>query len=751
MRASNLSYRPLASRRGVTLLMAGITFAIPMLLNGSAMSPDTAPRRPAPVETFDLLRNIHDAHLDKGGLIIPFDNGGHHKYSIGDWHHAWRYDPTATPPHTTLLGTRGELRVRIAPPDAGEVTIGIQARAGSAERAELFINKKYIGAVGLPRERFGFLQLPLSATLVPGENIIELLPKPRVDHAGVSPSMDLALIHFANLTQGDGPDAVSEIPEAAHPSADGTLVLTEGTSLSYNVFLRRADHLAIETMPTAGDDGELEISVASDDTPEIAIEAAGASPEEPIDIPLDRFSRQAVTVTLRAVGGAVRVAKAELRRTPAQTDAPPPKVENVVLVLVDTLRRDRLKTYNRHSLVETGSVDRLAKRSLVFRNAFSQSNWTKPAVASLLTGLYPRSHTATTHDAALPKGIATLPAHLQAQGIATAGFSANGYITSRFGFGEGWNRLAEYGSKTHPTRGRYLMQDAIRWMTFAGDQRFFAYIHTVDVHAPYRSPFSIWRRYDSLDYRGVVRQRQTASLLNRIRAKTILLNLRDRRRLNALYNGAISYHDKDIGFLTDALRRMGRLKDTAVIFTSDHGEEFFDHGSVGHGHSLYEELVHVPLMVRLPSGVHGEVDAPVGLVDLLPTLCEWMQVGPPPRIQGRSFANVLDDDPASRDLIISESPSQKSVSIRHPRFKAIMRGFEVALYDLFTDPGEDADISGVRPITRAAMVDRLGGHLKALAEWDRQRPGHETTRTARRIEIDAETKAQLERMGYLGE
>jgi arylsulfatase A-like enzyme len=160
----------------------------------------------------------------------------------------------------------------------------------------------------------------------------------------------------------------------------------------------------------------------------------------------------------------------------------------VVVLVVDTLRADKLRPFNPATRVKTPSVDRFASEGVVFELAQSPENWTKPAVASILTGLHPQTHQQKTGDAALPGSAVLLSEHLKDNGFATGSFIANGYVSDRFGFDQGWDDYSNYIREGGSTEAKDVFDAAGNWIEAHQEQRFFAYIQTIDPHVPYDPP-----------------------------------------------------------------------------------------------------------------------------------------------------------------------------------------------------------------------------------------------------------------------
>jgi arylsulfatase A-like enzyme len=409
--------------------------------------------------------------------------------------------------------------------------------------------------------------------------------------------------------------------------------------------------------------------------------------------------------------------------------------------------------------VRTHTLDEIAAESMVFERALAPENWTKPSVASLLSGLYPDTHQTQDDRDKLPTSVVTVAEHLRSLGFATSGFVANGYVSAKFGFRDGWDAWTNYVREHKANRAQFVMDDVVAWLDGRDREKpFFLYVHTIDPHVPYIPPRKYWSLYDDGPYRGPVQPTKTAKLLEGVKTGRIKLNVRDRIRLEALYDGEITYHDDQLARLKAALARHGLLEDTLLVVTSDHGEEFFEHGLVGHGHSLYEELLHVPLVIRLPGAAPGEspsrCDAEVSLTDVLPTACEILGVECPGGVEGRSLADLLKGEgrrPYPEAAFSIFLGGQRAV--RMGRHKVIYKGLGPSLYDLLTDPEESTELSGDRPVTLATLRDALGAHLGRFVPREtngaapgKKAPGHRREKAV----IDRETERQLKALGYLG-
>jgi choline-sulfatase len=320
---------------------------------------------------------------------------------------------------------------------------------------------------------------------------------------------------------------------------------------------------------------------------------------------------------------------------------------NILLYVVDTMRADALHCYG-NSAVHTPAMDGLASAGIRFTRAYANASWTRASMGSLLTGQYPSTHGAVGRSDALRAGIPTLASQLAAAGYQTAAIISNPNIGATFGFATGFGAFVELFDP-HPQRNVVLPEEliaradtvvdrTIAWLHQRSDAPFFLLVFTVDPHTPYTPPAPYNTLYDP-DYTGTVdgsfRSLFGLALLGRVPPE------REIRHLLALYHGEVTFNDAQLGRLLGEVDRLDLRRDTLVVLTSDHGEEFYEHGQRDHGHSLYEELIRVPLIMRWPGMIPPGTVFPgvVQLADLYPTLLRFA-AAPAPTNASRDLAEV---------------------------------------------------------------------------------------------------------------
>jgi arylsulfatase A-like enzyme len=436
---------------------------------------------------------------------------------------------------------------------------------------------------------------------------------------------------------------------------------------------------------------------------------------------------------------------------------------DIVLVSIDSLRPDHLGSYG-YARDTSPRIDALAAAGARFATATSSTSWTLPAHAALFTGLHDATHGLSSDGLRLADEHVTLAEVLRDAGWRTAGFFGGPYLHPAFGLAQGFDvyqscmtRLADdlpegelraealRGAETAhaDVTGPRLLAEAERWLATLDEAPFFLFLHLWDVHYDYIPPPGYAERFDP-DYAGPL------TGVGMFHDPTVRKGMdpRDLAHLVALYDGEIRWTDEVLGRVLDGLDRRGRLADAIVVVTADHGEEFFEHGGKGHRRTLFEEVVRVPLVVRWPGRVEAGrvIEAPVRLVDVMPTLLALAGAELPVAVQGRDLGPLLRGEtlPEAPALLDLRRPRRHLRGLRSAERKLVSdaRG-RALLFDLARDPGE------VRPLrAREAVAEaqrELDGRLEAAQGF---RDGL-ASRGAERTPLDREMRERLEALGYL--
>jgi arylsulfatase A-like enzyme len=370
-------------------------------------------------------------------------------------------------------------------------------------------------------------------------------------------------------------------------------------------------------------------------------------------------------------------------------EKPPP---NVILYVIDTLRRNHLGCYG-YDRNTSPNIDGFAQRGVFFESAYAQDSWTKPSIATMLTSRYPKDHGAVGVEDRLSSELTTLPELLRDAGYYTVAFVAAGAVgIPGLNFEQGFDQFVAMTEDHHDslTSVAEVMSRLFPWIKRNRDKSFFLYVHLMDPHSPY---FPV-PPYDTMfdpEYEG----RMTGARRGPGGYQSCR-NERDIAHVKALYDGEIAYSDEYFGHFVSELRELGLFQNTMFVFTSDHGEELNDRGAWGHGHTLYEELIKIPLITKFP---HGEYDgrrvlAEVRHLDLAPTILEAAGLPIPVEMEGKSLLPILEDKKVHLcDEVFSEECLNQNIlySVISDGQKYILRTkphTSRELYDLREDPYE---------------------------------------------------------------
>jgi arylsulfatase A-like enzyme len=479
---------------------------------------------------------------------------------------------------------------------------------------------------------------------------------------------------------------------------------------------------------------------------------------------------------------------------------------HVIIYVLDALRADHLSCYG-YDRKTSPNIDTLAAEGVLFENCFTSTTWTRPVAASILTGVYPGIHLTRSRQDTFSSNLARLPEVLKVGGFKTAAFSTMGNIAQDIGFGRGFDRYYDLFRIPEILNKRRKLDAAEEGLMQALDQEIalpraedvhdylfpwlgeqrnadtFNFIWSIETHVPYKAPEE-FRRFSSTTRpsdgeRTDIRRAEAA----------------DRQRLIDLYDDEIFYNDHCIGQIIDCLKGLRVYDDAMVIIVSDHGDAFYEHSFYAHGHTPYEELIHVPMVVKFPDGeyVGQRVEGLTELVDIFPTVAavtglldcnaEWSSF-----VQGHNLIPLLEGERSRvRDYVFSDTQSlevhNRYLSVRNHRWKYIKiegpkrnsRTFVLALkhilkrrivfsilrnlrhflrtyfaqtneylFDLSTDPAEQTNLVSERPELADHFREMLRNWREENAELAALVSG-----VAYTYEESEILREHLERLGYL--
>ncbi len=418
---------------------------------------------------------------------------------------------------------------------------------------------------------------------------------------------------------------------------------------------------------------------------------------------------------------------------------------NVVVILLDAGRADHFGCYgyNRNT---TPIVNELARQSLLFRHAYTDAVYTLASTASLMTGLHPEHHRILYMKNKLPAGTQTLARVFSENGYETATFVANGNASSAFGMTQGFDEVAEvFRNENYTGWGQDVTNSFSEWLPTVIGMKFFAYLHYREPHDPFNPPEEWVKKFVDPSYKGDV----GTSFEKRVRITTNATDLtnEDRKQIRNLYDANLAYGDFQVGQILDLLRNTGQYDNTIVIVTADHGEAIYEHGFQGHNSQLYEESVHIPLLMKLTrkSDASGTIDPVVRTIDLFPTLIDLLSFSRKQvSVDGRSSLPYLVSLPSGERDVITQTTLQRAYSYREKDYKYVVDQVygDEELYNLRQDPEERHNLIAVEPVRAKFYRSRLMAYLETYRQ----------TASRRKVEnavIDESAKQNLEALGYL--
>ncbi|MCP4606686.1 MAG: sulfatase-like hydrolase/transferase [Proteobacteria bacterium] len=462
---------------------------------------------------------------------------------------------------------------------------------------------------------------------------------------------------------------------------------------------------------------------------------------------------------------------------------------NVVLVIVDTERADYLTPYGT-ILQTTPFLNEMAAQGITFSKMFSTSSWTTPAMFSIMTGLYPKEHGITSGtligqgngrkvrgQEVLPSDAVTLAEMLKIHGYSTFGINTNHHMSPKYGNAQGFDRYAGENFSFLPYPN--LMVEALA-PEMKSASKYFLWLHYFDPHFPYREMgpwFSKWNisafktsidfstdltlrvfhKYQGREADGLIETKYVDHLYKFTKILAANQNVisggmayLDSGPFEDYMNYLVAAYLSEIRYTDEAIKKaldiLGIDDQTLVIITADHGEEIFDHGRLGHRHSLYQELLHVPLVIRLPGKLRAGtvVDTPVSSVDILPTVLDLLNLPVPEDLLGVSLKPLIEGKKIPPRPLYSEVRNRKGVErclFEYP-WKLIYKykTQEVELYNLKTDPKEKNNLA----LTEKSRVNAM---QKRLFDWvDDTELRWKTTKVK---PLSKKELKQLQKMGYI--
>jgi len=711
-----------------------------------------------------LIAESARAELHAQGLFVDLGTADQHKFTRGGWGTGWQDGKTdsqangKTKPNRTnetfasVSETGATLDVALIEPANAVV---VRARSAvEGQKLTVYFNGKAIKTVPVAAS-WSELRIPLGEAAQAGPHGLRLV--------FAKPGAPRADIDWVWLPADNAKAPPLVVPRVIPLKVSGAprRALVAPTPRTYAFFLEPPQNakLVVDTISDVG--AEFTATVTSDQGQEQLFSVSGGPKWVEAVGDLSDFAGQAIRLELTTTGGAgvsgwgePEIMLTKPARAVAQEGAP---AKNLIFLLIDTARADVFAPFDPDNAVKTDNFDALAERGLAFTAAYNNENWTKPSVATSLTGLYPSTHNTKTDGASLPDDVEMASQRFKKNRFATAGFVANGYVSEKFGFEKGWDHFRNYIRERKNTEAKNVFGDALTWLkelkASKPKQRFFLYIQTIDPHVPYRVDEEFLNLYFEGRPTGKLRGSVTAEDQIDLHKKAEDYTNADRAYLRSMYRAEVSYHDHYMGQFFSSVEEMGLFDSTAIVVTNDHGEELGDHDRYGHGHSLYEELLRAPLILKYdPVFKPGTWPGVVEHVDLMPTMMDTLGLPPWQQADGLSLLPKLRAEPVQQPAYAISEFGTGRRSIRVGRYK-LMRstGTFRHLFDIEADPDETIDLWSERPIARRLCEVHLGEGLAQPKKAQRLLEGKSRRRfNAQSADIDPELRKQLEALGYFG-
>jgi arylsulfatase A-like enzyme len=387
---------------------------------------------------------------------------------------------------------------------------------------------------------------------------------------------------------------------------------------------------------------------------------------------------------------------------------------NVIIVLLDAAGAKHFTTYG-YQRETTPNIAKISQEGVQFDHAYCQAVYTLASTTSMMTGLDPHRHQLYDRQNKLPESIETLAERFSKNGYTTATFVANGNVSPNFGNTQGFQVVREvHNEKGYTGWGADITNRFTEWLqTQKADNKFFVYLHYREPHGPFNPPKEFKHQFTDPNYDRF--KEASDEMRRKLSTGEVTPIQADYDFVTAAYDENLRYGDYEVGRLMQKLKDMKLYDRTIVIVTADHGEAFWEHGFQGHNSQLYEESVHIPLIIKFTSesDLHGKhIKTPVRTIDLYPSLVDLLEISDKGMdVDGTSFLPYLIAEKSEQVPIFCQTLGQQAYSYTEGNFKYIFQRLtgQEELYDLKNDPQEKNNVITTYPVEAAYLRTRLVG------------------------------------------
>jgi arylsulfatase A-like enzyme len=417
------------------------------------------------------------------------------------------------------------------------------------------------------------------------------------------------------------------------------------------------------------------------------------------------------------------------------------EIRNLIIISIDTLRADRLGCYG-YNRSTSPMIDQLAKRGVRFETVIAESSWTLPSHMTLFTGFYPGNHGLTLEDRRLPPNITTLAEVLKDGQYRTFAYTDGGFVNSKYGFGRGFEVYKN--NKTSFAAKLKLAERCIDRLK--PGEKFFLFLHTFDVHCPYdpeKRYASMFRTCGPEDFIDTKGRCGNLAYNNKLNYNSMILSPGQTRFLSDQYDASIRQADDALAKFVQYLDYRKAFDNTFLVVLSDHGEEFMEHGQIGHERTLYIESLSVPLIIVGPGIEQATVHEGIGLVNVAPTLIELLDIDAP-FMQGESVVALIkkSNTGSFRQRLFSDLD-------RHVRLRSVVENSyhliyspdknSYEIYDFSKDSMEKKDLSVDEPSKAEELLDIVLEQFNNVKKPE----------TGSAVELSSEEIEKLHSLGYV--
>jgi arylsulfatase A-like enzyme len=655
-----------------------------------AKEPEKAPPRGPEHALYSLVDNRLSAHLYRGGgLLLPAGSAGFAKYvRFGNTRHLKQktWELRQTEQGEKVAKMTGKSAMVAVPLTAAQLEPSVVRVRVWSEKEEPFSvrvngNKDVNGKAGAGWSTVE-LQVP-AGQLKEGENDLLFFAR-----TGGHP------VAWIEVGGAQAPTAADADLVSFYDHTSNALILPDGGAMAWYAFVpdkgritaNLADGACTVGVKAIGEDGT---------TADGKLTGLGSA------VDLSALAGKAARIELTASGCPKTQLSAASLVVPGDAPAKPARgtpPKYVILFIMDSLRADRVRPWNPNARPETPEFEKLAETGAVFLQHYDQGNESRVSHASIWTALYSIKHGFIDEKAVLADKWKTIDEVAKDAGMFVAGVSANGYIRPSRGFGHAWNKFSNHIEEETGLRAQDIIEHGEK-LVEGKKEPWFLYLGTVDTHVSWRAKQPWMDKYDPGPYSGRFKDQfsgEDAGKAAGSKEKNGGLTDREIQHVRALYDSNVSYQDDQLRLLVEKLQQWGIWDQTMLIVTADHGDEQWEDGRVGHGSSVRDMLVHVPLLIHYPPMVPaGKFSEGTEGIDIVPTIADAIGVAMDPEWQGESLIPLANGIGRGypRMSVSSMYEDAHGPRIAHWKMK-IAGGNTPRLYDLSHDPDEMKDLWG---------------------------------------------------------